>query len=136
MKNMNEEFIGQVEKVYPEEGHGFISSLCLQENIYFELKGILKNLNETDSVAFIIERHNKNMKANLVRKVYTNDSGIKFVSRVDNTHNHVDLDKFMPLIGNFIKDYNEDFIEKEFTFDFVIGTTECIQTDISDEIMQ
>lgn len=135
IKKMKKEFIGQVVKIFPKKGYGFISSSHQKENIYFKVTDNLTNLTENNIVAFVLEEHGANIEAKLVRKVYINNSGIKFMSRVDQTHNHVDLDRFIPIIYDFVKDYKEDFIEKEFTFDFVTGTTVCFPTDTSDNIV-
>jgi hypothetical protein len=39
------------------------------------------------------------------------------------------------MIYDFVKDYSEDFIEKEITFDFAIGKSICFQTNESDTII-
>jgi hypothetical protein len=131
---MKRENIGKVIKILPEKGFGFISSEQYG-SIYFKVEDNSVILKVNDLVSFSLDKQCASLQTKFVRKIYVNSYGIKFMSRVNSTHNHLDLDKILPMIYDFVKDYSEDFIEKEITFDFAIGKSICFQTNESDTII-
>nr|WP_315232353.1 hypothetical protein [uncultured Flavobacterium sp.] len=124
---------GQITKLFPDKGIGFVKSEKNQVEYKFRMKSCLFNVGVNDYVVFLIQENTNNATA--IRKLYVNKNGIKFTSRVDQSHIHCDLEAFLPRIIDEIENDNENFIELEYEFPFIIGLSECVGTDETDQII-
>lgn len=131
----NETYIGKILTLNHDKKFGFISHKDFTSNLYFRINESNKNLTRNDLVAFSVEKLTIGLRAILVRKAYTNKYGVTFFPRPNQTHIHSDLDAFIPLIYDSIKDYTQEFLEKEINFDFTTGFSECVETTIDDYIV-
>ncbi len=126
--------VGKVKMINYDNGFGFIKSDKFPENIYFKTSGLINTLAKGELVGFEVKNSVKGPIALFVRKIYTNLHGIHFISRPNHRHIHLDMEKYMSSIIDTIDNTDNEFIEKEIYFEEIVGFSECVETNSSDQI--
>ncbi len=130
-----EEHSGFILNIYFDKGYGFIHSEIDNNNYYFKIYSLQNKIILNDKVIFIIDKTKNNKVAISIRKIFTNKNGINFIPRINSNHIHLELNDFFPTIIEYVKDYNEDFLELEHEFPHSIGKTFCISTKTNSRII-
>lgn len=133
-KQQNIESTGKVKFISKSKGFGFISQVNNQD-IYFNIRSLQNNVEAGDEVIFLIYSKGDRHSASAVRKVYRNNHGIAFYERVNITHTHLDLEKFLPEVVSNISNTNYGFMEIEHDFGYYVGASECVETSQSDDLI-
>jgi len=126
--------IGVIKMIDITRGFGFIKCLQPQKDYYFKLNSLHEVVNPSDEVAFIVRKTLDKEVADAIRKIYTNNYGIKFIPRVNRTHIHEGVESYLPDIYERITEYSEDKNVQEFEFQSIVGQTICVTTDDNDVI--
>lgn len=127
--------LGYISKIDTNRNFGFVKSDIDNNSYYFNTKKINENLKLFDKVAFLVSNESTNNIATAIRKYYINKIGIKFIPRIDSTHNHIDIDFFLPMIIDRIENADYDHINEEFEFENIVGKSDCIPTKSEDKII-
>lgn len=127
--------LGQITSINWERGFGFLNSGNL-EALYFKIRDSNYRVAIGDIVAYEVNETEKGHSATAIRKVYINSAGVKFISRINQHHIHLDLNEYLPhIIEKITLDPYEEIIEFEYEFPFYIGETHCIPTSPNDKIL-
>jgi len=132
---MKKENFGKIIKIDSEKGYGFVRSDADNKDYYFKTYALGEGLVLFDNVVFLINNNGDNAQATAIRKYFINKHGIKFFPRVDNSHIHIKLNNYFPLIVNHIDSIEVDFRTEVYQFEKVIGKTDCVKTNNSDDIV-
>lgn len=135
MEPLNKTYAGDILSINHEKGFGFIRHKEYPLNLYFKVVESNKTLLVGDKVVFSITALQTGFIANSVRKIYTNNHGILFFARPNQSHLHLSLDNSLSLIFNTIENYDEEFIDEEFILDRKTGVSECVKTSDGDKIV-
>ena len=88
-----------------------------------------------DQVVFLMTKINAKKSVTGIRKVYINSSGIPFIPRLGESHIHLDLEQYLPLVIDEITTLGHKFVSRTFTFDKIIGKSLCVTTTDQDDIV-
>lgn len=88
-----------------------------------------------DPVVFFITKINAKKSVTGIRKVYINSSGISFIPRLEESHIHLYLEQYLPLVMDKINSIEHKFISKTFSFNRIIGKSLCVATTDQDDIV-
>ena len=130
------EHIGHISAIH--NSYGVVYSETYDEEYYYEIEKQNRNLKVNDKVVFLLKKESYSSideTAIALRKVYTNSKGIKFYSRVNQEHVHLNLDEFVPVIIEEVMDDERDIVEVEHVFQNNIGFTSCLEINESDNII-
>jgi cold shock CspA family protein len=133
MKEQN--YIGKIINLNFEKGFGFIKAENTCKNVYFKIPSCQFTPKLNDLVTYIIKATEKGFNTTAIRKIYTNEHNIKFIPRINQQHVHLELDEYLPLIIDNIKDYNNDYLEVEYELPEIVGYSDCLETNNNDEII-
>lgn len=125
---IQKELIGKIINLHKDLG--IVESNSNKFN--FDIKSCISKVNLNDDVIFLVKNENS---ATAIRKLYTNTHAVKFSSRVMQGHIHIDLDNYLPSLIENISNSDEDYIEIEHEYPYVIGKSECVRTNESDTII-
>ena len=135
-KNNNKDInFGIVKTIKNEKAFGFIYCKSHNCDYYFRLNQYNSTLKIGDEVVFSIKQNEKNTLAYKVQKVFKNRAGDCFIDRAGKSHIHINDENILLLILDRIVDYNKEYSTNEVEFPCVIGQTNCVLTDINDEIV-
>ena len=127
------ELTGRIKLINNNKGFGFISVENKSNDYYFKIRNLLNNVKENDLVIFLLENNSKGDNATAIRKVFENNYGLRFFTRVDVSHIYVDVDKYLPTMIKDIENLDKNYIEHK--FDEVVGKTMCINVSDKDDIV-
>ena len=129
------EHTGYVQSI--QGNYGVVYSKTWNEEYYFDINSQTKHLKKMDNVVFLVtpSSYYKEEKATALRKIFTNSKGMVFYPRVDQTHIHLDIERFLPYLIDQVKDKSQEIVEIEYEFNEVIGQSLCVEVSENDTIV-
>ena len=129
-------FSGTIEHLNYLKGFGFIKADS-EGKVYFRHKPVIgQKLSEGDFVVFnkkVDHRFNSECACKIIR-AYRSKDGFNVVDRQD-SHVHDDLTKMLPAIIAELTCGNQNRVEQEISFPYIIGKTKCVEVSTDDEIV-
>lgn len=126
---------GVIKMIDINKGFGFISSDTDDKEYYFKLRSLHEPVKPNDIVAFIIKTNKFDSHADAIRKIYTNDHGVKFIPRINRKHIHAGVESFLPDIYEQITEFSKESIKRDFQFPTIVGLSDCVTTVDNDIII-